>query len=355
MQVVTAWDQVGAAVAVRQTAVCCLLPQLSFLGEKVAVYWDPDDGHLRLTGDFDACRIAARRLAVHQPEIADSAHPDEFVRVKAAAPLGVINSVWSGANKAIGGPNALTNSIVGGLATGALGYGAGALLEQAFPEQYVQRGKLRRTLALLGSSLGTLPGIWKGTANARNDATSFLRGMTTADAAPGNPQLQKLGQQLQDMPLNEEFRTAVDLCSFEFEKFAYGGSLDVPSVPVDAFNRAIWNDVRMGVAASENPFGTKSQWGDDSQSLHTPAPVGAAAIGLMQGIAAQHGGIEVLRPRDVIAGLASAGVGLAVANMAGRTLSALAGLTPEAQSQLQQAGLWGGILRHVVPPLFGYR
>jgi hypothetical protein len=348
----TAWEHVPTAVATRSTGVRYLIPQIvPLLSAKVAAYWHPIDGHIRLVGDRAECYQALRKLAVHKPEVATDASPAQFIRIKAAAPLGVLGSAWTSANKMLGGPNALTNSIVGGLATGALGYGGGALLEHVFPEEYVERGRLRKTLGMLGLGAGVMPGLWKGTANARNDGTSFTQGMLTQDTAPP---LQKLSKLLADMPINSQFSQAAAAYSLNFEKLAYGGALDVPSVPVDAFNRAIWNDVRMGVPASQNPFGSKDSWGDNSQSLHTPTQIGAAASGLVSGIAAQHG-TDILRPRDVIAGLASAGVGLATANVAGRTLSALAGLTPSAQSQLQQAGLWGGIMRHVIPPLFGYR
>jgi hypothetical protein len=37
----------------------------------------------------------------------------------------------------------------------------------------------------------------------------------------------------------------------------------------------------------------------------------------------------------------------------GKTLGALAGLKPEAQQSLQQAGTWAGLLTNVVPMAFG--
>jgi hypothetical protein len=52
-------------------------------------------------------------------------------------------------------------------------------------------------------------------------------------------------------------------------------------------------------------------------------------------------------------GIASAGVGLATATLAGKALSALAGLTPEGQNKLQELGLWGGMMHALVPTLFG--
>lgn len=350
------WEQVPEYVAARRVAASRVLQQVGpQLTVKVSAFWNPLDGHVRLVGDLNDCRRAAMSIKAHYPEIADQASPEDFICIKAAAPLGVVGNVWQTANQGIGGPNPLTNSIVGGLTAGAIGYGGGALLEHLFPERYVERGKLRKALGMIGLGVGAAPGLWKGYTNARNDGTTMLRGMVTSDSAPpANPQLQKLSAVLADMPLNPQFADAAEEAALEFEKISYGGSLDVPSVPVDAFNRAVWNDVRMGISAAENPFGTKSQWGDDDQPLHTPPELGAAATGLMSGIAADYS-TPVLRPRDVIAGIASAGVGLATANVAGRTLSALAGLTPESQLELQRMGMWGGLLRHVIPPIFGYR
>jgi hypothetical protein len=49
------------------------------------------------------------------------------------------------------------------------------------------------------------------------------------------------------------------------------------------------------------------------------------------------------------------GDGLTTTNLAGRTLGALAGLTPAAQEKVQDLGLWGGMLNTVIPPIFGSR
>lgn len=350
------WEHVPQLVPRRWVAAARVRQQiLPHLTEKVSAFINTGDGHVRLVGDLTDCQSAARHLTRFSPEIADLADPEDYVCVKLAAPLGILGNAWTGVNKVIGGPNPLTNSIVGGLVGGGLGYAGGAMMEHLFPERFLERGKLRKTLGALGAGMGVLPGAWKGYTYGRNDGTSFLQGMTTPDSAPPvRPELQKLSQELADIEINDTMRRLNEHASIELIKQSYGGALDVQSVPVDAFNRAVWNDMRLGIAAQNNPYGSKSQWGDDDQAMHTPPQLAAAATGLMSGIAQQMG-TPILRPRDVIAGLASAGVGLVTANIAGRTLSALAGLTPEAQLGLQQAGMWGGIIRHIVPPLFGYR
>jgi hypothetical protein len=119
-----------------------------------------------------------------------------------------------------------------------------------------------------------------------------------------------------------------------------GGGLNTPSIPVHQFNQAVWRDTQKGMS---NGFAT-----------HTPPAYAAATTGLMTGLSAGSRS-PIISPMDVIHGIASAGVGLATANIAGRTLSALAGLTPEGQNKLQDMGLWGGMMHAIVPPMMGFR
>jgi hypothetical protein len=271
--------------------------------------------------------------------------PQDAVRIKSAGVLGAIGGVWDGANKAIGGPNPLTNTIAGGLLGAGLGYAGGTMAEQLLPEGYFERGKLRKLLAMVGAAGPVGYGLWKGTANARAENTGFGEGMLSNDNVPVKAALSRFV----DVPLDERY-----------EKIAYGFGLQMnqsgtntESIPVDAFNNAVWNDVRMGMTAARNPYGTKSPWGNNSQQLHTPMAVGAATTGIMSGIDARTGGDGWVSPGDIVRGLAGAGVGLATAHVAGKALGTLAGLRPEAQQQLQQAGAFGGLLMAVVPSLFG--
>jgi hypothetical protein len=56
-----------------------------------------------------------------------------------------------------------------------------------------------------------------------------------------------------------------------------------------------------------------------------------------------------------VRGLATAGVDLATARVAGSVLGALGGLTPEAQNKIQDMGLWGGLIRGVTGSVLGLR
>lgn len=341
------------------------------------VFWNPDGNRLWvvLSDSDDQATHNRWSNALHAAGFrnvttASESHPPDkadWVRIKTAAPLGFLGKAWDTGTTLLGGPNALATSLAGGLITGGLGYGAGMLAEQLFPDRILERGKLRRNLGLLGLGLGALPGVWQASANYRNAAAagqpvSYLRSaiMRPQNVPVPTPQpaqvdtprpwadkVAALNEQVPDIDEVPIVKAANDLYQSQ------AGGMHVPSVPVDAFNQAVWHDVRQG-AARFNPYGTKSPWGNNQQPLHTPPELGAMTTGLMSGVQAMAGGAPLLSPATIVRGIASAGVGLATANLAGRTLSALAGLTPEAQRTLQNTGAFAGVLSAVVPPVFGY-
>lgn len=218
------------------------------------------------------------------------------------------------AQRLIGGPNGLTSAIVSGLLGSGLGYGSGWLMDQFLPEEHVDKGKLPLTGAAIGGGLGAVPGLWRYSAELRDKYGSA-----------GNPRFRKLA--------------------------AAGGntgSLFLPTIPVDAFNRVVWNDV----TARPNPFGTKSPWGSNEQQLGTPAYAAAATTGLLSGTA-QAAGSPYVSPWQVGAAAAlGAGQGWLTGLAAGKVLGALAGLKPADQAALQQAGTWGGLITGVANTLF---
>jgi hypothetical protein len=121
------------------------------------------------------------------------------------------------------------------------------------------------------------------------------------------------------------------------------------SIPVDAFNRAIWNDV----AAQPNPYGTRSPWASASQPLSTPPGVAAMISGLTTntGLINQSSSISPLSLALNIG--ATTGVGLGVAAAAGKTLGFLANLSPSAQKEMQRMGAWAGMLTGIAQNLTG--
>lgn len=249
--------------------------------------------------------------------------PTDSILIKKATFTHTLGNGWAGANKLLGGPTPLSNAIVSGLILSGLGYGAGTLAEQLFPERFVERGQLRKPLAIAGGLLGLGYGaINANTIRQYRPDTSYLGSWVTSNNAP--------------ITANEK---AANMFG-QPEPSSYN-NLYAPQIPVDAFNKAIWSDASKGYSQA-------------GIVPHTSPAVAAAATGLMTGIATQARS-PIISPATVINSIASAGVGLATASIAGRTLGALAGLTPAAQEKIQDTGLWAGMLHAVVPPLFGMR
>lgn len=228
---------------------------------------------------------------------------------------------------ATGGPTPLSNAIVSGLTLGGLGYGAGALAENLFPERYMERGRLRRTLGMLGVGAGGALGAVLAAANQRALGGTYGQNWLVPST------LKIRGEKAANFP-------PPDIGSVEHPGAPGMSGLMLPSVDVQRMNNAIWRDARRGYSGGF--------------AQHTPPAYAAATSGLMTGIST---GLQspIIRPVDVINGIASAGVGLATATVAGKTLAALAGLTPTAQNTLQDMGLWGGMMHAIVPAMFGAR
>jgi hypothetical protein len=256
-----------------------------------------------------------------------TAPPTSGILVKAASGfLPAVGSAWRGANAALGGPTPLSHAIVSGLALGGLGYGTGAIAEQLIPERMLEQGRLRKTLGLAGLLAGGGIGAVEAGTTARELDQGFFKSFVTDNRTPIPPK-------------KAEYDVGKKANAF-FPDNMHG--LRAPTIKVDAFNRAIWADARTGYNHTGIIDG------------YTSPQVAAAATGIMSGISRQAGS-SIISPATVVNSLASAGVGLITANVAGRALGALAGLSPFAQEKLQDAGLWGGMMHTIIPPLFGGR
>lgn len=318
--------------------------------------------------------------------------PDDWVLIKkSAAPLGFIAKPFDWAGKLTGGASPLSSALAGAMLTGGLGYGTGWLLEHLFPERFVERGRLRKTLGVLGAAGGAAIPAWQWRQNAltareAGQPLGIMGSLTTptndlpvnqagldrmTDQAyvmgphgatydvnqaryVGSEKLQAMRGWLGALPdAPERFaRAAAGLLKVAQGMSAGAG---LRAVPMDAFNRAIWNDVRMGMTAARNPYGTKSPWGDNTQRMHTPPQLGAVTAGLAAGVQQMYGNQSVLSPRHFIRGLATAGIDLATAKIVGGVLGTLGGLTPAAQQKLQDVGIWGGLIRGTVGSMLGIR
>lgn len=134
------------------------------------------------------------------------------------------------------------------------------------------------------------------------------------------------------------------------EKLAagYATGLAIPTIPVDAFNRVVWNDVDH----PPNPYGTRDPLGDNESPMRTPLPVAAAVSGIVAGAGRATGQAFVSPLQVAMAAGSSAGKGWVAGMALGKVLGTLAGMPPEQQTRLQQLGLWGGLLTGAVRELF---
>lgn len=290
------------------------------------VTWEPDVGLVTLYAPEQTTKTASAAysdemksfgydvaVVTHGPAQPD---PTEEIIVKVGSLVPGLPTVWNTGNALLGGPTPLSNGLMTGLLAGGLGYGVGTLAEQFFPERYLERGKLRRTLGLMGALSGVGVAGLNSYANAKALRTSMLRGLLTNNKTP-------VVYPYQEQMMKKSFAN---------------NPMFAPTVSVPQFNSAAWQDVNMGMYRGFQN--------------HTPPQFAAATTGLMSGISANMRS-PIIRPVDVVRGIASAGVGLATATIAGKALSAMAGLTPAGQAKLQDMGLWGGMMHAVVPSLFG--
>lgn len=318
--------------------------------------WEPTSGRVRLhpPAGLRQLRKAAfdaycQRMPVSVDVSSAPVDPETAIQIKCAG-IPLVAPTFDFAQRALGGPNPLTNSIVGGLMAGGLGYGAGALAENLFPERYIERGRLRKNLALMGLLGGAGFGAANAYANARGNMTgrefskapfkNFLRGYLMPNDAP-LPRFVTPNTLNDTTPSPSILDDTAKVAAFGQPPLgAFGQPLQQPGISVPQFNNAVWRDTQRGLQSGFQ--------------MHTPPQYAAATTGLMAGISAQKQS-PIISPRDVVNGIASAGVGLATANIAGRALSALAGLTPAGQEKLQDLGLFGGMMHSIVPAMFGRR
>jgi len=323
----------------------------TLLADLACVTWRPAENAVRVYAPLLTKTAADSYIAAYKTVMPSSAvnivshdtpptSAEEILVKKAGIPL--LTPFVDYTQQALGGPTPLTNALVGGLVAGGLGYGAGALAENLFPERYVERGKLRRTLG----AMGLLGGAGFGAVNAYTNARASMPPKQFQQAPVWNTMrgfFMRNDLPPMDWPQPHHSDVSPSIMA-DVSKTAsnsnWGGVVQQPFISVPQFNNAVWRDTQLGMY---NGF-----------QSHTPPAYAAATTGLMTGLSAGTQS-SIISPSDVIRGIASAGVGLATANLAGRALSALAGLTPAGQHKLQDMGLWGGMMHAIVPSMLGIR
>ncbi len=357
------WQEVPARVVDLYRRVVVPAYKVAQLLDKVAgpdarVYLDTFDGDLGLIHVCDpAVHVDDKEAALAKmAEYADAVvgpqgpeytlgfsrvlpRPDSgFVLVKNAAFLQGPADAFSAAQKPLGGPHPLSASIVGGLLGAGVGYGGGYLAEQLAGDS-VEKGRLRRTGAILGGLGGAVPGAWWGATNMRHPKETGGGLEAWTSGWPFQPP--KAASVYDDLELPDPLAKSANPQA--------SGAMYLPSIPVDAFNRVVWQDVHR----NPNPYGTKDPYGDNEQPLYTPPPVAAAISGIVAGAGAATGMQHVSPWSVALTAATTAGKGYLSGLVLGKTLGALAGLRPEVQDRLQQVGLWGGLVTGAVNELFG--
>ena len=340
------------------------------------VLGDSDDDHVHQKWHNAVKAISGVRNVTSESEVGPPRDSlDEWIQIKSASALNWLNKPYELAGLPSSGPSPMSNALVSGLLGAGLGYGGGWLAEQLAPEEYVERGRLRKNLAIAGGLAGASMHIPQGLANMslNRDATgkgkplrSFFGGDSYQNVTPqtqrtydfqrglGKTAMCAMREKCSTLPTaHPVFIQAAQ----DFVKQAIGtGAFGLKPIPVDAFNNAIWNDVHNGPNSSQsNPYGTRDPYADNSQNLHTPPVHAAAAAGLVSGVQQMYGNNPLLAPRHFVSGLANAGLDMATARVAGGVLGALGGLTPPAQKKLQDIGVWSGMIRGVTGSVFGLR
>ena len=210
-------------------------------------------------------------------------------------------------------PSPLTSMLVSGMAGGALGYGLGTLGEGVLPNSW-RRGRLRRTLALMGAGVGSTPGLMWGLVNKAdgrdfNDPDLLAGPSYDIHKTAGHDNIK---QSFLDTGLSSAFRP----------------------IPVNEFNQIIWKDPRVSGPLSP--------------------PQQAAASGLVLGAANLPGkrDTRLVTPMDIGRMAAGMGSGYFSGMVVGKALGALMGMPESTQERLKNTGVWAGLVANLVPMAF---
>lgn len=204
-------------------------------------------------------------------------------------------------------PSPMASILTSGVLGAGLGYGLGYAGEHLMPNTW-RRGRLRRSLALAGAGLGSLPGLAWGASNAI------------------------LGRDLNDPFLLDSPPTGVKESSIDYGEFGSTGAKLQRPIPVNEFNQVVWADPRV---AGRLDLSTQ-----------------VAATSLLGG-AAKRTGSPFITPVDM--GLMTAGMGSGYMSglLVGKMLGGLMGMPEETQDRLKNVGMWAGLVKNIVPIAFG--
>lgn len=257
----------------------------------------------------------------------------------ALQPFVLARQGFNAAGKALGGPNALTTALLAGALTAGLGYGTGWVAERLMPEKYMRRGPLKRNLAIAGGLLG---GLGAGYAYGKPMVVNHgVRGLLMK--APSDKPYPEPPKGWGDLPIDSFDDEGAKLLE------SAASDLNVKFVPDELYKKAFLN-----IAGTALPNFEKDEFNQMiSRDPYTPMTIRAGTMGLIEAASQSKGGTNLISPLDIARMAVGMGSGAVSGLLVGRTLGALAGLTPEAQTGLQRAGIMAGLLTNIVPKAFG--
>ena len=247
-------------------------------------------------------------------------------------------------------PGPVQAMLTSGLVGAGLGYGAGWLGERLMPETW-RRGKLSKTLALLGGAAGLAPGAYWGLNNLQRGlpfTDNSLFNNPRPDFVKADPWA-KTGSDLEKIngdvmgDLGVRFKTAVAgyaarladgqhewVKHAELDTFVQPGSAPL-GINVNALGQTLWETATPQTAgltmaalqaAQQMPGGD-----DDSPGFVTPVQMGNLA--------------------------AHMGAGYLSGALVGAVLGSLTGMPPETQKTLARTGMYAAAVKTVISKLFG--
>lgn len=325
----------------------------------LGVWLAPDGSKVAIDNDFNAPEadqlLVKRALAPHAA-LDEQAVPDPATGwVKVAYSNNVLRTGgellnffprYNDQNRVANAPGVWQSMLTSGLVGAGLGYGGGWLAEKLFPEKW-RKGRLRRTMAVIGGLAGATPSLMWGLGNVSAGRDFFdKRTLHTprADAQPGwyegptgwaekYPQAAPAADSPYKMScdrLLERLKAAYALGvpgddEDRGETGARGGAVDV-----DEMGRLLWTS------------------GASPQS----AGMIMGALGAAQQMPGGRGPGWVT-PRQMAGLAANMGGGYLSGMIVGKALGVLTGMPQETQERLAQTGMYVALARAALPSLWG--
>ena len=205
-------------------------------------------------------------------------------------------------------PGPLASLLASGILGAGLGYGGATLVSGLLPGRWDKK-KFRRTGLLLGGMAGTAPG-------ALETFKSLLIGQPVTDASHTihKNTNRKTGALHDDLPRTPRYSTG-------------------PVIDSDALLHTIWRSPMVS-----------GQLTPKERSLMTGALSGARQIA----------DSPYLTPADMARLTAGMGIGYASGLVAGKVLGTLTGMPSDTQKTLANTGMYAGVVKSVLPMVFGW-